>query len=95
MEKSVAEWIARISEKRNELGGFSICPFAKKALEDKKIFLAMNGFEGWKCAADSDFMGRLYKTGKKVLLSKDVLFSTLIEKFIYYKILKLNFSRSD
>ena len=41
---------------------------------DKKIFLAMNGFEGWKCAADSDFMGRLYKTGKKVLLSKDVLF---------------------
>ena len=41
---------------------------------DKRLFLAMNGFEGWKCAADSDFMGRLYKTGKKVLVSKEVLF---------------------
>jgi glycosyltransferase involved in cell wall biosynthesis len=27
---------------------------------DKEIFLSFNGFEGWKCAADSDFMGRFY-----------------------------------
>lgn len=27
----------------------------------KEIFLNFNGFEGWRCAADSDFMGRLYK----------------------------------
>ena len=28
---------------------------------DKTTFLSFNGFEGWKCAADSDFMGRFYK----------------------------------
>ena len=38
MEKNLIEWVKRISEKKSELGGFSICPFAKKALEDKKVF---------------------------------------------------------
>lgn len=39
---------------------------------DRKTFLDFNGFEGWKCAADSDFMARLYSqkinysTGKLV-----------------------------
>lgn len=28
---------------------------------DKKTFLSLNGFEGWRCAADSDFMSRFYK----------------------------------
>jgi len=41
---------------------------------DKKLFLGMNGFEGWRCAADSDFMGRIYKTGRKVSLTQDILF---------------------
>ncbi len=40
----------------------------------KKLFLSMNGFEGWRCAADSDFMGRIYKTGRKVGLTQDILF---------------------
>lgn len=40
----------------------------------KDIFLRLNGFEGWRVAADSDFMGRFYKTGGKVLLTFDVLF---------------------
>lgn len=38
MEKNLIEWISRISQKKDELGGFSICPFAKKALEDKLVF---------------------------------------------------------
>lgn len=40
----------------------------------KDLFLNMNGFEGWKVAADSDFMGRLYKFNKKIKLTPDVLF---------------------
>lgn len=40
MEKSLIDWVHRISEKRDELGGFSVCPFAKKAFEDKKVFLS-------------------------------------------------------
>jgi len=43
LEKNIIEWVNRISEKRNELGGFSICPFAKKALEDKKVFWSYIG----------------------------------------------------
>ena len=38
MEKELIDWIKRISEKRDELGGFSICPFAKKAFAEKKVF---------------------------------------------------------
>lgn len=46
MEKNIVDWIKHISEKRSELGGFSICPFAKKAFEDKKIFWSyISGFE--------------------------------------------------
>jgi len=41
---------------------------------NKRLFLGMNGFEGWRCAADSDFMGRIYKTGRKVSLTQDILF---------------------
>lgn len=40
----------------------------------KELFLRLNGFEGWKVAADSDFMGRLYKLNKNILHTKDVLF---------------------
>lgn len=40
----------------------------------KHLFLSMNGFEGWKVAADSDFMGRLYKTKIKILHTPHVLF---------------------
>ena len=34
----------------------------------------MNGFEGWRCAADSDFMGRIYKMKRKINLTKNILF---------------------
>lgn len=40
----------------------------------KSIFLGMNGFEGWRCAADSDFMGRLYKKKLKLNFPNKVLF---------------------
>jgi glycosyltransferase involved in cell wall biosynthesis len=40
----------------------------------KNLFLQMNGFEPWRCAADSDFMGRLYKNNKKFLFTTDVVF---------------------
>jgi len=40
----------------------------------KELFLNLNGFEGWKVAADSDFMGRLYSIGTKVHLTNKVLF---------------------
>jgi glycosyltransferase involved in cell wall biosynthesis len=40
----------------------------------KDIFLNMNGFEGWKVAADSDFMGRIYKFKRKINLTPSVLF---------------------
>jgi hypothetical protein len=38
LEKVLIEWIQRISQVKDELGGFSVCPFAKKAMEDKKVF---------------------------------------------------------
>jgi glycosyltransferase involved in cell wall biosynthesis len=40
----------------------------------KTIFLGMNGFEGWKMAADSDFMGRIYKHKRKIHLTQNILF---------------------
>jgi glycosyltransferase involved in cell wall biosynthesis len=40
----------------------------------KELFLNMNGFEPWMMAADSDFMGRLYKTKPKILHTPQVLF---------------------
>mgnify|MGYP003341205414 FL=1 len=45
MEESLISWIKKISEKRNDLGGFSICPFAKKALEENKIFWSYIAYE--------------------------------------------------
>ena len=41
---------------------------------DKKLFLKMNGFEGWRCAADSDLMGRLYKNKVKLTHTKKIGF---------------------
>ena len=45
MEKDLITWVQRLSEKKSELGGFNVCPFAKKAMEDKKVFLSYIGFE--------------------------------------------------
>ena len=44
----------------------------------KDVFLNMNGFEPWMCAADSDFMGRLYKSNPKINFSKKPLFKRRI-----------------
>lgn len=41
---------------------------------NKNIFLNMNGFEGWRCAADSDLMGRLYKNNIKLTHTKQIGF---------------------
>lgn len=40
----------------------------------KDILLSMNGFEGWLCEADTDFMTRLYKNNRKIALTSDVVF---------------------
>ena len=40
----------------------------------KSLFLDINGFEGWEVAADSDFMGRYYKTNNSVLHTQSILF---------------------
>jgi glycosyltransferase involved in cell wall biosynthesis len=40
----------------------------------KEIFMYHNGFENWKVAADSDFMGRLYKNNIKIKNSEEVMF---------------------
>lgn len=44
----------------------------------KDLFLSMNGFEPWMCAADSDFMGRLYKRKPAMIGSPSPLFSRRI-----------------
>ena len=46
----------------------------------KNLFLSMNGFEGWRVAADSDFMSRLYNSNKKIFYSPFVLFHRRIHK---------------
>jgi hypothetical protein len=45
LEKNIVEWIQRISAKKDELGGFAICPFAKKAFDDQKIFWSYIAYE--------------------------------------------------
>jgi hypothetical protein len=45
LEKDLIDWIQRISEARAELGGFDICPFARKALKEKKVFWSYIGAE--------------------------------------------------
>lgn len=39
----------------------------------KNLFLEMNGFEPWICAADSDFIRRLHKNKKRVLDTLEIL----------------------
>jgi hypothetical protein len=45
LEKDLIEWIQHISQAKDELGGFSICPFAKKAFEEKKVFWSYIDYE--------------------------------------------------
>lgn len=47
---------------------------------DKKTFLTMNGFEGWRCAADSDLMSRLYKNNVKLMTTKTIGFYRRVHK---------------
>jgi glycosyltransferase involved in cell wall biosynthesis len=44
----------------------------------KPIFLHYNGFEPWRCAADSDFMGRLIRNKVKMYVSPEILFERRI-----------------
>ena len=87
MEKELINWIQRISENKDELGGFSICPFAKKALEEKKVFWSYIGQE---CVAyilryieaTPDFEVIIFYNLKKNLTDNDlkVIISKLQEK---------------
>ena len=40
----------------------------------KDLFINMNGFEGWRCAADSELMNRLYKNKVKLIHTKHIGF---------------------
>lgn len=40
----------------------------------KEKFMEVNGFEGWRVAADSDLMGRLYKTNIRLTHTQQILF---------------------
>jgi hypothetical protein len=40
----------------------------------KETFISMNGFEPWICAADSDFMNRVYKSKIPTLYTQEVMF---------------------
>lgn len=40
----------------------------------KDLFNSVNGFEGWKCAADSDLMSRLYKKTHSLFHTPQILF---------------------
>lgn len=46
----------------------------------KSIFNYLNGFEPWMCAADSDFMGRLYKNRYKLRYTNRINFYRRIHK---------------
>ena len=46
----------------------------------KDIFLSINGFEGWRVAADSDLMSRLYKMNLKILHTNHILFHRRLHK---------------
>lgn len=46
----------------------------------KSIFNYLNGFEPWMCAADSDFMGRLYKNRYKLKFTNKINFYRRIHK---------------
>jgi hypothetical protein len=41
---------------------------------NKQLFLSMNGFEPWRVAADSDFMGRLYNKRPRIFHIPEVSF---------------------
>jgi glycosyltransferase involved in cell wall biosynthesis len=40
----------------------------------KDLFLTMNGFEPWICAADNEFLVRIQRMHKKILYSKNIVF---------------------
>lgn len=57
-----------IDTKRSKLFGEGVFSIRKD------VFMSMNGFEPWICAADSDFMGRLYKSKVPILHTPDIMF---------------------
>jgi len=40
----------------------------------RSLFLSMNGFENWRCSADTDFMNRLFKNSCKFINTPSILF---------------------
>ena len=46
----------------------------------KELFVQMNGFEGWRCAADSDFMNRIYKSNLLVSVTDSPVFKRRLHK---------------
>lgn len=65
----------------NFIGDFSVTNIKGKSMFaegvffiKKSLFLSMNGFEPWMCAADSDFMARLYKKKLKIHFTDEILF---------------------
>lgn len=68
---------ACVKPKFSEFGGKSLggTTFGEGVFGiQKNLFISMNGFEPWMMAADSDFMGRLYKKKLKILHTPQILF---------------------
>lgn len=70
------EDISNKREYKKEKGTFGEGVFGIK----KTLFLSINGFEGWRVAADSDFMARLYNSNKRVYYSPHILFHRRVHK---------------
>jgi hypothetical protein len=89
VEKNIIDWVKRLSQKRDELGGFAICPFAKKALNDKKIYWSFIGYEPvayisrYMEMMNEDYEVVIFFNLKKNLINEDCLgiISTLNKKF--------------
>jgi hypothetical protein len=45
VEKNISDWVDKVSEKRPELDGKAICPFARKAYDDGKVFWSYINYE--------------------------------------------------
>jgi hypothetical protein len=90
LEKDLIEWVKKVSEKKNELGGFSICPFAKKAMEDNKVFLSYIGFE-----AESYILRYVESTPDFELIVFYNLIGNLTDEDLKNIITKLQAKRND
>ena len=72
MEKDLISWIQRLSEKRSELGGLNICPFAKKAMERN------TGARGLRSILEGILLDIMYELPSQKTIEKVVIDSSCV-----------------